>query len=83
MRRGRAPEGTAQQTVPLAVNLQRPTAEGQLRQSEYDDDGFGQPQIRRFAQGNGSGAGETLDGFGRPITIGQDDPRKRQRLANE
>jgi len=46
-------------------------------------DGFGQPKGRRFAQGNGAEDRQKLDGFGRPLTIGQTEVRKRPRLDGD
>jgi hypothetical protein len=77
LRRGRPSQGAAASTGTLPLRPSRPAARAPVAQVDDDTGGFGEP--RTFAQGNGSKDGQQLDGFGRPMVIGRDESRKRQR----
>ncbi|KAG7562192.1 hypothetical protein FFLO_02377 [Filobasidium floriforme] len=77
LRRGRPSQGAGASTGTLPLRPSRPAVRAPVAQVDNDTGGFGEP--RTFAQGNGSKDGQQLDGFGRPMAIGRDDSRKRQR----
>jgi hypothetical protein len=79
LRRGRPSQGAVPPVARLPLRPERPAVRVPEGQVDGNTAGYGDPRSRPFAQGNGMRDGQPLDGFGRPMMIGHDDPRKRQK----